>query len=180
MRNIPPPSRASVEFELMHRHPILYPVIARLDSPAIKVSQLRIRPYHEHENETTAGSSKYVSVLLAPLLFSDRYPRRPHGSGLMYPVDRLERSPAPSQYYRVASLGTYPHARLQVADEGVPVSGFLQGSPRPADHLPPNAVPNSTHPLTRAVFRAAILVSVTRGSITSRYSTGHRFPFQTS
>ncbi|POS78990.1 hypothetical protein DHEL01_v202620 [Diaporthe helianthi] len=57
-RNIPLPSRTSVEFELMHRHPILYPVVAAYDPPEIQVSQLRILPYREHEDAISAGSSK--------------------------------------------------------------------------------------------------------------------------
>lgn len=64
MRDIDPPSRISVEFELMHRHPILYPVVAALEPLKIKVSHLRILPYREHEAQTSAGSSKYVSMLL--------------------------------------------------------------------------------------------------------------------
>ncbi|KAH8747471.1 hypothetical protein F5883DRAFT_474402 [Diaporthe sp. PMI_573] len=60
-RNIPRPSRASVEFELMHRHTILYPVVAALVPPEIQVSRLRILPYREHEADTTAGCSKLSS-----------------------------------------------------------------------------------------------------------------------
>lgn len=75
MRDISPPSRFSVEFELMHRHPILYPIVAAIEPLEIKVSQLRILPYREHEAETTAGSSKYVSVLLSDVV-------RDHPTGL--------------------------------------------------------------------------------------------------
>lgn len=60
-RSIPLPSRTSVEFELIHRHHILYPFVAAVKLPEIKVSELRILPDHEHEPETTAGPSKYVS-----------------------------------------------------------------------------------------------------------------------
>jgi hypothetical protein len=63
VRNIPPPSRTSVEFELMHRHPIVYPVVAALDPLEIKVSHLGVLPYREHEAATTAASSQYVSLL---------------------------------------------------------------------------------------------------------------------
>ena len=80
MRNIPPPSRTSVEFELMHRYPILYPVVAALDPLEIRVSHLRVLPYREHEAETTASSSQYVSLLLFRTL--PEIP--PTGLGLLY------------------------------------------------------------------------------------------------
>ncbi|KAG6355116.1 hypothetical protein INS49_004197 [Diaporthe citri] len=60
-RSIPLPSRTSVEFELMHRHPILYPAVATLDSLEIKVSDLRTLPYRDHESETAARPSKLSS-----------------------------------------------------------------------------------------------------------------------
>lgn len=62
-RNIPPPQRTSVEFELMHRHPILYPVVTAIKSPEIQVSDLRTLPYREHGSDTATlvGSSKLSS-----------------------------------------------------------------------------------------------------------------------
>lgn len=44
----------------MHRHPILYPVVAARNLPEIKVSDLKVLPYREHVPETNASSSKYV------------------------------------------------------------------------------------------------------------------------
>lgn len=49
----------------MHRHPILYPVVAALDPLEIKVSDLRILPYRENESETAVGPSKYVSMFIS-------------------------------------------------------------------------------------------------------------------
>ncbi|KAG8162117.1 hypothetical protein KVR01_007882 [Diaporthe batatas] len=60
-RNIPLPSRTSVEFELMHRHPIMYPVVAAHDSPEIQVSHLKTLPYRKQAAETGAGSSRLSS-----------------------------------------------------------------------------------------------------------------------
>lgn len=44
----------------MHRHPILYPVVAAQNLPEIKVSDLKVLPYREHVPEANASSSKYV------------------------------------------------------------------------------------------------------------------------
>ncbi|KAJ0108827.1 c6 transcription factor [Diaporthe amygdali] len=60
-RSIPAPSRTSLEFELIHRHPILYPVVTAAESPEIEVSGLRVLPYQEHESEST-GSRKPSST----------------------------------------------------------------------------------------------------------------------
>ncbi|KAI3399117.1 hypothetical protein diail_7696 [Diaporthe ilicicola] len=43
-RDIPPPSRTSLEFELMHRHPLLYTVFTTVDTPGIQVSALKRLP----------------------------------------------------------------------------------------------------------------------------------------
>lgn len=60
--SIPPPSRLSVEFELMHRHPVLYPAVAAPDSLEVRVSDLRTLPYRETDSDRTAGPSEYVPL----------------------------------------------------------------------------------------------------------------------
>lgn len=50
----------------MHRHPILYPVVAAQNLPGIKVSDLKVLPYREHVPEANASSSKYVCPCHVP------------------------------------------------------------------------------------------------------------------
>ena len=103
----------------MHRHPILYPIVASYDPPEIQVSHLRILPYREHGAETTVGPSKYVSFVITPSVIRGD----PTGLG-PFAVDRqdVQAQPNPlSQQHRLDGvLGPSPHAYLQLADNGVP------------------------------------------------------------
>ena len=101
-RNIPAPSQTSVEFKLMHRHHILYPVVTRLDPPEIQTSHIRILPYREHKAETTAGSSKYMScVISASVIRCD-----PTGLGT-YAVNRRQAQPSPNHFPNGAAFTEY-------------------------------------------------------------------------
>ncbi|KAK2596580.1 hypothetical protein N8I77_013462 [Diaporthe amygdali] len=64
-RNIPPPSRTSLEFELMHRHPILYPVLTAVDCPEIEVSELRTLRFNGHDSDPN-GSNQLSSRRNSP------------------------------------------------------------------------------------------------------------------
>ncbi|KAH8754767.1 hypothetical protein F5883DRAFT_431032, partial [Diaporthe sp. PMI_573] len=72
VRNIPPPSRTSVEFELMHRHPIVYPVVAALDPLEIKVSHLGL-PSSHRPSPASRGSQQHLSPESSGS--SDRHPQ---------------------------------------------------------------------------------------------------------
>lgn len=60
--SIVPPLQTSLEFELMIRHPISYPVVALVDSPMLTVPEPIPRPSQPRDKESTFSYAVYVVV----------------------------------------------------------------------------------------------------------------------